>query len=210
LIELLRADPRTAQLPIVLTTNKGDEALFRLDKIADSNERVIAIREPIESEGVKTAIRRALESARRDLVDRDRRMEQAITAIEWMKQLSDSQSKLMIDLARQRERLIEALYTGELSETAAGLLSRIGSPHAQLALADLASQNTMPLVPRQAAADAFDQSIQSFGVLMTRDEIQRQYDRYNASRELNVETQRILSALLDSIEARQDQESVRS
>ena len=210
LIELLRADPRTTELPIVLTTAKGDEALFRLDKIADANQRVIAIREPIESDGVNTAIRRALELHGRDLVDRDRRMEQAMAAIGWMKQLSDSQSKMMADLARQQERLIEALYTGELSETAAGLLSRIGSTRAQLALADLASQNTMSIATRQAAADAFDQSIQTFGVLMTSDEIQRQYDRYNASRELSVETQRVLGALLDSIEKPHNQESVRS
>ena len=210
LIELLRADPRTAELPIVLMTTRGDAALFRLDKIADSNQRVIAIREPIESDGVNTAIRRALELAGRDLVDRDRRLEQASTAMEWMKQLVDSQSKMMIDLARQQERLIDALYTDALSQTAAGLLAGIGSTRAQLALADLASQNNMPMPQRQAAADAFNQSIQSFGVLMTSDEIQRQYDRYNASRGLSVETQRILGALLDSIEAPHKEESVRS
>jgi CheY-like chemotaxis protein len=209
LIELLQADPRTAELPIVLMTARGDEALFQLDKIADSHQRVLAIREPIENEGVNTAISRALALAGRDLVDRDRRLEQAILAMEWMNQLSQGKSKLMTDVARQQDRLIEALYTGALSQTAAELLARIGSPRAQLALADVASQNNMPLAARQAAAGAFDQSIQSFGVLMTRDEIQRQYDRYNASRGLSVETQRILGALLDSLEAPQKQENAR-
>jgi CheY-like chemotaxis protein len=208
LIELLRADPRTADLPIVLMTERGDEALFRLEKIADANQRVLAIREPIESDGVNTAIARALELAGRDLVDRDRRMDQALAALQWMKQLSDSQSKMLTDLKRQQDRLVDALYISELSHLAADLLARIGSTRAQSALVDLASQNTLPLAQRQAAADAFDQSIQSFGVLMTSDEIRRQYDRYNASRGLSVETQQILAALLDSIEPPQTPESV--
>ncbi len=210
LVELLRADPRAAELPIVLMTDKGDAAVFRLEKIAESNQRVIAVREPIESEGVNTAIQRALELSGRDFVDRDRRLEQAMTAIESMQQLATSQSMLVSDLARQQDRLIDALYTAELSPTAAALLAGIGSPRAQSALAELAAQDNLPLVQRRAAATAFDQSIQSFGVLMTRNEIQQQYDRYNASRELSEETQQILGGLLDSIEAPQKQEGARS
>jgi hypothetical protein len=56
------------------------------------------------------------------------------------------------------------------------------------------------LSERQAAATAFDAAISKRGLLLARNEIQVQYDRYNQSKILDSETQAVLGSLLDSIE----------
>ena len=89
----------------------------------------------------------------------------------------------------------------ELADHARRVAINLPTASAQLALADLASQPTFSLADRQAAASAFDESIQKNGILMTQAEIHRQYDRYNRSRNLDPATQKVLGSLLDSIEA---------
>jgi hypothetical protein len=67
---------------------------------------------------------------------------------------------------------------------------------------ELAGQHARPLPVRQAAARAFSQSVPRFGVQLTTGEIAAQYARYNRSRELDLETQRVLGAVLDAIEGK--------
>jgi hypothetical protein len=69
-------------------------------------------------------------------------------------------------------------------------------------LVNLASQITLPAASRAAAARAFAESVKSHGVLLAADEIIDQYDRYNASQDSDVETQKVFAALLDAIESR--------
>jgi hypothetical protein len=68
-------------------------------------------------------------------------------------------------------------------------------------LVEVASRLTQPLEVRTAAAKAFRQNIEKYGVLLTTDEIRAQYRRYNESEYLDVPTQRVLGLILDSIEA---------
>ena len=53
---------------------------------------------------------------------------------------------------------------------------------------------------RSAAADAFTESVRTHGILLTTDQIRRQYDRYNLSATAPEETQAVLGRLLDAIE----------
>jgi len=80
-------------------------------------------------------------------------------------------------------------------------LAHLGTPDAQRALVDVASTNALPLETRQRAAEAFRDSVVRRGKLLTTGEIERQYDRYNASETLDAETQRVLGFVLDVIEA---------
>jgi hypothetical protein len=77
----------------------------------------------------------------------------------------------------------------------------MGTPKGQSALVDFASQNTRPLVSRQAAVAAFDAAVKSRGLNLTQAQITEQYKRYNASATLDKPTQDLLGAILDSIEA---------
>jgi hypothetical protein len=49
--------------------------------------------------------------------------------------------------------------------------------------------------------EAFRRSIQARGILLTTQQILRQYDRYNASESQDRSTQQVLGLILDCIEA---------
>ena len=80
------------------------------------------------------------------------------------------------------------------------MLENLGTQASQLALVDYASSETNSLEARQAALKAFTASHNRFGLQITRTQIVRQYDRYNASENLHEETQAILSGVLDVLE----------
>jgi hypothetical protein len=55
---------------------------------------------------------------------------------------------------------------------------------------------------RQASADAFRANAKANGILLTTEEIRRQYDRYNQSEKAEKETQKILGEILDGLESK--------
>ena len=81
-------------------------------------------------------------------------------------------------------------------------MGRLATPEAELALIEAASQTYLPLSARDAALAAFADAVKRRGILLTHDQIVLQYDRYNQSRTLDAETQRIRSAILDVLESR--------
>jgi hypothetical protein len=83
----------------------------------------------------------------------------------------------------------------------ANVMSLLGTPRAQSALVDFASQHSRPLADRQAAAAAFGGAVKARGLLLTKVQIAEQYARYNASELLDKETQAVLGSVLDAIEA---------
>jgi hypothetical protein len=80
-------------------------------------------------------------------------------------------------------------------------LALLGTPASQRSLVDFASHLSVPVDERQQAARAFAQSVVEHGLLLTQEEILRQYDRYNASEPLDAATQQLLGGLLDTIES---------
>ena len=58
-----------------------------------------------------------------------------------------------------------------------------------------------PLAERRAAVLGFAAAVQRCGLLLKRNEILLQYDRYNQSETLDAGTQQVLSDVLDAIEA---------
>ncbi|MBI1904072.1 MAG: hypothetical protein HYS13_23470 [Planctomycetia bacterium] len=98
--------------------------------------------------------------------------------------------------------LDRGLYNAATSAGAAEVLASVGTPFGQQSLVDFASNLTAPIDQRRIGAAAFGKGVDRYGVLLTTVEIQRQYDRYNASRDLDKETQDVLGSLLDAIESR--------
>ncbi len=114
--------------------------------------------------------------------------------------LAASSGKLY-DLHRAQDTVLAALYVPTLSVPACEVLTHLGTPEAQRALVELASRSTQPIAARNAAAAAFRLNAEKFGVLLSAAEVRRQYDRYKQSGEQDAATQRVLSSILDSIEA---------
>ncbi|HMP80452.1 MAG TPA: hypothetical protein PKD54_13440, partial [Pirellulaceae bacterium] len=68
-------------------------------------------------------------------------------------------------------------------------------------LIEYASQTGLPIENRQLAVESFAKAISRRGIMLTREEILQQYDRYNASAGDTGENQRVLGLMLDLIEA---------
>ena len=85
-------------------------------------------------------------------------------------------------------------------------MATLGTHESQRVLVETASAGPLPIETRQAAAAAFATSVEQFGLLLTGDEIVRQYDLYNASEREPQETQAVLGSLLDTIESQRAQQ----
>ena len=65
---------------------------------------------------------------------------------------------------------------------------------------DAASRLTLPLALRQAAAGALCRNTEKHGILLTTEQIQEQYRRYNQSEKQDAGTQHLLGRILDYLE----------
>jgi hypothetical protein len=111
------------------------------------------------------------------------------------------QPRVWFDRLSAEAALLARLDQGRPTAETVRALASLGTSAAQRRLADLASDALAPSDQRQQALAAFSTSIGRHGLLLTTAEIQRQYQRYNASEDGPAEDQRILSGLLDALEA---------
>jgi hypothetical protein len=156
---------------------------------------------PADPSGVAFVMRRLLERAPRDWVPHDERTRQAAAALNLLGKLaSDPDHYGFYDLLPQEPAVELALTVPALSIQAAQVLGWLGSPQAQRTLTTFANQAGRELSQRQAAAAALDVAVKRRGLLLTRAEILRQYDIYNASATADAGTQRVLGSILDAIE----------
>lgn len=193
----LRRDPRTARLPIGLMA--GDGELARAKRLAAAFTRTIAFPQATDAETIEKQAGHLLALQGRLAASPDVRERQAELALAWLAKLS-TQDQAVYDLRRCESMLVAAIQSPNRSAAAAECLANLGTHTAQLALVDLASQASRPIAMRESAAAAFAKSVPRRGIQLTSHEILRQYDRYNASRDLNAATQKVLSSILDTIE----------
>ncbi|HND51695.1 MAG TPA: hypothetical protein PLV92_04840 [Pirellulaceae bacterium] len=224
LIQAFRQDSRTRRLPVGLmaelargktnlteNTEKSQyfdrtrpmvDPLVRAEQLAESDFLTDAFPRPYDSDGMAHIVKRIQAGSGRDSVTRDERLIHAARALDWMaKLLTDESRYSFYELPRQQPAVETALQTPELSSRAARVLGRFGTPRAQMSLIEVASTVTRPLADREAAASGFAEAVKRRALLLTRDEIQRQYERYNQSERLDADTQRVLGSILDTIEA---------
>jgi len=198
-IQIFRKDPLTRRLPIGLMARQ--ENLADAEAMAELDPLLVAFPRPHDEKSMSFQMRRVLESAGNTLVGYDERLDQAGRALEHLARLGESQDAYAFyDLFRVQEAVRAALSVPALSLQAARVLGSLGTPEIQRALVSQASQHARPLGERQAAAQAFAQAVQRRGLLLTRDEILLQYDRYNRSAALDAGTQQVLAAVLSAIE----------
>jgi len=199
-IQMFRRDPRTSQLAIGLMVREHrvewGKRTAELDPLVESFPR------PHDPKLMAFQIARLLDLTARGLISRDERMNQAVSALAYLTQMAENREDYAFyDLYRQQESIQSAFFVPELSSKAARLMGLLGNAQAQSALVTLASQHARPLAERQAAAEGFKAAIERCGLLLKRDEIVVQYERYNQSETLDAGTQQVLADILDAIEA---------
>jgi CheY-like chemotaxis protein len=198
-IQMFRKDPLTAGLPIGLMARQEQQQ--HAEAMAELDPLLIAFPRPHDVRSMSFQVSRLTDLAGPTLVGYDARLDQAIRALQHLIRLAEHpQERAFYDIFRVRQAIMDALSTPSLSANAARVLGLLGCPESQRQLVTLASQHARPLAERQAAAEAFAQAVQRRGLLLSRDEITLQYDRYNRSEALDPGTQQVLGAILDALE----------
>lgn len=207
LVQQLRRDPRTSNLPIGLLARL--ETIDRARRIAYGDPLTLSMPWPYDDSAVQLTALQLRSTLGMDFVDANQRLNQAEQALACLVSLMEREEDLSFYDVRSREdHILKALYTPELTSEIAHLLGMSGSPKAQKELVNLASQPLFPLASRQAAVAAFAQAVEQRGVMLTSADVLRQYDRYNQSADLDRDTQIVLGAVLDILENKnQDQPS---
>ena len=194
----LRRQATSGLAPIGLLADAG--RLEEAKKIASGHQRVLAFSRP-QSAGATADIAQALAKvAPAGWPTAEERAKQAQAARDWLAKLL-AEGPTFYNLRDHDAELQTALANNHDDGSIAGL-ALLGTPESQQELLSLVSLPTAPIATRKAAAEAFDQSVKQFGVLLTTTEIEDQYNRYNASELADAETQQVLSAVLDTIETK--------
>ncbi|TWT73492.1 hypothetical protein Pla123a_38280 [Posidoniimonas polymericola] len=192
----------TANLPVVLLAADGQ--LDRAKQIAREHERVLAFPRPHSTEATTSIAQAAREIAPAGLPTPTQRNEHAAAAAGWIERLLKDGPSFYNVRAHSSELLAAVNRSSDIASTIPSL-ALVGTPESQTSLLNLANQDVLPVATRDAAAAGFDQSVQKHGLLLTRQQIVGQYDRYNASETESPDTQRVLGAVLDSIESLRDE-----
>ena len=180
LLQQLRHDPRTASLRVGLVARSG--YFDRAERLARLYPPAKAFARPQDDKAFRWQLDQLNDLAPREFVDFPTRQRQAAEALDLLAELYRS-SAGVYDLRGVQQSVIAALYNPKLAVKAAAVLAQVNSAESQRALVNAASRLTLPLGLRQAAVKAFRQNTEKHGILLTTDEISRQYRRYNREQE---------------------------
>jgi len=199
-VQILRKDRRTADVPIGIIAPLGQVVHYQL-RTKDDPLTHVMIR-PNDVEGFVFQLKQMYLSQGRLLVPAEQREIDAEFAIAEISRMLDAADEYSFyNFLKVEEIAIRRLVDENVTADVANLLGKLATPAAQAALIDYASDPFNPITQRQACADALKAAIDRRGILLTKDQIVAQYDRYNASEELDSETQAVLSKILDILEA---------
>lgn len=200
LLQQLRRDPRVRNVPLGVMSRQVNAR--RMEYLVQDDPLTITFPRVHSTEGMGIQVRRLLESTGRGRLGTDERMLHAEFALKQIARLANEpKTYAFYDLVRYESAIRGALANSFLTDHAANALGLLATPDAQRTLLEVANQAARPLLDRQAAAKAFETSVERRGILLTGGEILAQYDRYNESADADVGTQELLGSILDVIEA---------
>ncbi|WP_425396224.1 hypothetical protein [Aeoliella sp.] len=194
----LRRQPASGLVPIALLAREWQ--LHTAETIASEHNAVVAFPRPHSDNVLADVADGTLAHLPSTWPMAEERLAQADTAIAVMNQLLEAERNFY------RLRAASTMIAQHVRPAAEGdtnwqVLAKMGTHESQVALVAYASMSTLSIESRRAAAAAFADSVQKFGLRLSADEIIRQYDLYNASATATKETQQVLGGLLDTIEA---------
>ena len=129
-------------------------------------------------------------------------------ALQWMaKTFEQERTYKFYELSRYRDRIAELMRFPDNFATKQEVLSKLGTPVAQQLLIDFASDETIDVEDRKLLIDGLNKSVKRSGIMLNRQEIRRQYERYDTTQS---ESEReILGSILDALESRSGQNASR-
>ncbi len=199
LMQAMRQDGRTAALGVGLVGLEDQLAQAR--RTAEVDPLVLVLPPPADAEGIDWQIEKLTGLSARGIVSSEARLMQAVRAIGWLGRLAEARGKVF-PLRGVQEAAARAALLPDLTRASVRILQNRPTATAQVQLVDMASRTVLPLEIRQIALAGFENHVAENGILLTTDQILLQFDRYNASANLDQETQKILSRILDCLEGK--------
>ena len=204
LIQQLRSDWRTRKMPIALMfsdLSRRQRALIRFQ----DDPTVVVLPFAADPNLIAASVDQLVYKVATFRQSRSSRIRHAKVAVQWLERIaSDRKTFRFFELGPHQDKLQALIYRPGFAGHVSSILASVATPSAQRQLVNFASQNALPAKQRQHAAAAFSKAVKQTGVLLTRDEILLQYDRYNASEKESPATQQVLSTILDAIEAKKE------
>jgi CheY-like chemotaxis protein len=197
LLQQLRHDDRSDDLRVGLIAREGFSE--RAQHVAENDPLTKAFARPHDDASVAWQLEQLATLRPEEFVTFKERQRQAVEALDMLGELGRNPGKLY-DMHQVEKAVLAAMNTPSLSGKAIAVLAEINSPEAQRALVETAGRVTRPLEIRQAAVSAFRQNLQAHGILLTKEEIIKQYQQYNESKNQDESTQKILALILDCLE----------
>jgi CheY-like chemotaxis protein len=202
LLPQLRSDMRTKRLPIAVLIRDAETSV-RLQTLTARDTFLISMPMSLEPGQIVSQVRRLKALNRPWTVELLDRQHHAQVAANWLHKIaSDRQRYRFYDLGSREQELMKIIYLPGLAEQGSALLQSLGTANAQRELLNFVGQSGFPLESRQAAAQAFAETIKRGGTMLTREEVLQQYHRYNASAVESAEAQQLLGSILDALELR--------
>ena len=202
LVQLLRSDWRTRQVPVGYVGSELAD-LSNIDLLAQSDPLLRPLQLSFDSKVVASQLRQIRSLSSSWPVTASSRLLHGQVAANWMLKVIDQQeTHRFYQAGKYEETIFELLSVAGYTEKTCQVIAKLGTAKSQEVLAKFASQSGYSIEQRTAATKCFADSVERFGTLLTTDQIQQQYDRYNASKSETVEVQKLMGQLLDAIEKR--------
>lgn len=200
LIQLLRSDWRTRQVPIGFV-GESPSSLNSIRILAQTDPLLRPLELNFDSGIVASQLSQIQSLSSSWPVSATARLLHRQVAADWMlRRIDQKRESDFYQIHKHEESVFRLLAVDGYSSKACQMIAKLGTAKSQEALANFASQSGYSIQQREIAAQCFADSVERFGTLLTTAQIQQQYDRYNATETDSVEVQKLMGRLLDAIE----------
>ena len=198
LAQALRSDARTGDVPLLIGADSQEDA-SAANVLAGREKNVVILATPRELDAATWAIQKLNDATAVEPVPAENRLVQGRAAARALLQLLKTRPAIY-ELDDVNDLIRKLLASPALFDEGLEFAATIKTPYAQRTLVDLAGDKRFGVDVRNRAVDAFERQLADNGSLLRGPDITAMYDRYNASEKEDVQTQHVLSRLLDVYE----------
>ncbi len=185
-IENLRADARTASVPIAIYGPRGLQS--SVQRLIDRNPPVVYLEESNDTRDVSQTLQPFLAQVTPPALTDDQRTEQMAAAAYWLRHIAQGQRTKIFDLTAAETPLANTISNPELARDALVALGAIGTAPAQQTLADAALGPGFELPVRETAALQLAFHIQRFGGLLQNGQLEAIRNAWETTSEPEMKT----------------------
>ncbi len=197
--QTLRSDVRTSDAPMLVgyaTEAEGTAAGALVG--AEPNAATAPL--PFDLESGVWATQRLLDATQPEQVPVELRLAQSKAALRALLTIETARQGVLDDVVDWNETISRTLSTPALFDVGLEVAATLKTAFAQNKLAELIGDTRFDVATRRQALVALKRQWAANGSLLRGPEIVKMYDRYNASENEDVETQKVLSEALDAFE----------